>query len=438
MKNDDRGLATAIAIAFFAALVILLPDTAQAQSSDASCIACGLTERIEKASRTFREASFKNLVGPASSFGRMLGLLWIYLFAVQIFLQPSQIPRFLETFLGRVGWLLAMVGILSAPQWILDNIVTAGEQTFMGVAAYVLGTAQSAFGGTASVPPVGDSAWYTALWREVEGTVFPLVLKLIRAGAPGGWLDLAALPRLILTLLIVAPFGFVLGIFMAFMVQVIFYTAAVTAIGPLLVVGLPWGTTRSYLWGALKFMLGGGFTLVFAAVAMGTTSAMLQSQFQNATLGDPSPEALKKLLDITNPEYWYTFIVGLVSVLLHLAAPRIASNIAGVTDSATSAAMVTAAGQAGAAKAGGMAHGKLFGGGARNSIFDSAGNVATGGMSGAILNALPKGGQQMADVVAQRGLVGLAGAGAAAGARGIAAGLRAAYHGTRGNGAPGA
>jgi len=311
----------------------------------------------------------------------------------------------------------------------------------MGLAGYVLQTVQVSFGGTATALSPGDGGWYTALWRQVEESIFPLIMQLMRGATSGGWLDISTLPRLVLTLILAAPYGFVLGVFLAFMVQVVFYTAAITAVGPLLIIGLPWGATRTYLWGGLKFMLGGGLTLVFAAVAMGTTSSMLQQQFQTVTLGNPTDAALQRLLDIRNPEYWYTFIVGLVSVLLHLAAPRIASNIAGVQDSATSAAMVTAAGQAGAAKAASTASGSLFGGGSRASIFDGAGGIATGGLGGAMLRALPGAGQRMADTVAQRGLVGLAGAGAGAvvgaGVSGLVSGLRAAYHGTRGTGAPG-
>lgn len=48
--------------------------------------------------------------------------------------------------------------------------------------------------------------------------------------------------------------------------------------------------------------------------------------------------------------YWAAFLLGFISVLLHLAAPRLASNISGANDSATSAMIVTAAGQFAAAK----------------------------------------------------------------------------------------
>lgn len=48
--------------------------------------------------------------------------------------------------------------------------------------------------------------------------------------------------------------------------------------------------------------------------------------------------------------FWMTFILGFVSVLLHLAAPRLASNITGSQDTATNAAVTVAAGQFMAAK----------------------------------------------------------------------------------------
>lgn len=410
--------------------------TAVGAAAYTGCVMCGLTERIETSSRTFRERSFKALVGPAAGFGRLLSLIWLYLFVAGLFLQPSKAPELVFGLLSRIGWLLAMVGIFAAPDWILSNVINAGERTFMGLAGFVLGVVQQSYSGsTASVPSLDSASWYSELWRQVERTIFPLLLELGRGATPNGLLDISVLPRLLLIVILAIPYTFVLGIFLAFMMQVIFYCSAITAVGPLLVLGLPWSATRGYLTGGIKFMVGGGLTLVFASIAMGTTGSMLNDQFNRVKLAAPTDQGMQALLSITNVEYWYTLIVGFISVLLHLAAPRIASNLGGVTDSATSAAMVTAAGQFAGGKAVGAAGGMLFGGGSR------AGLDPGGGAGGLVKGLLGATGGKAVDTTLQRGALGLGvmGAGAimGAGRSAMASAFKAAYRGTRGGDAPG-
>ncbi len=410
-------------------------ETPAAPSTDTdSCMFCGLFSRIEESSHAFRERTFKALIGPAAGFGRLMGLWWILLLVAGLFLTPSEAPKLLETFLRRVGWLLAMVGILSSPDWILENVIDAGEKVFMGIAALVLQTVNESFqGASSSLGEAGSSGWYTAMWEQVENTILPMIMNLATSiKGDGGWLDtIKGLIKLILICFIAIPYAFVLGIFAAFLVQVIFYVSAVTAVAPLFVIGMPFGPTRSFLFAALKFLFGGGLTLVFAAVAMGATASMLSQQFGRVLITNPDNQGLQALLDITSKEYWYTLIAGFVSVLLHLAAPRIASNISGSNDSATSAAMVTAAGQYGASKAAGAAKGaaQSIGGGL---LFGSQG---AGGLlknlGGKLAGKVP-GAQQLM----QGGLVGGAGAGLRAAYNWGGGKLKQAHSATKGPGAP--
>lgn len=86
---------------------------------------------------------------------------------------------------------------------------------------------------------------------------------------------------------------------------------------------------------------------------------------------------------VCTKSYWAAFLIGMISVLLHLLAPRIAANLSGASDSAATAAAVVGAGQFGAAKA--LSWGRNSAGWATSTATRAGGMVlGGGGLGGAV------------------------------------------------------
>lgn len=239
-----------------------------------------------------------------------------------------------------------------------------------------------------------QEASYSYLWAHVEQVVFK-ILYIVGERIEASWAYIST--SVILWVFLSIPYVFVAGIFGAFLIQAIFYTVAIAAVLPFLFLGLFFGVTRQMVWASLRFLAGAVMTVIFASAAMAYTAMALnhglaglelwlnignaQQQLQAAavqiqqascssvptemgtfnctmTAAEAMAEARSQLPMIAqsadrsggrnvvlSPEYWFTFLLGFISALLHLAAPRIASNISGAQDSATSAAVVVAAGQ---------------------------------------------------------------------------------------------
>lgn len=149
------------------------------------------------------------------------------------------------------------------------------------------------------------------------------------------------------------PYLFVLGIFLAFMLEGMFKLLAVTAIAPLVIVAAAFKNTQGFAVSAFRVVLNGVLTVIFAAVAMGFTIAIMRnySMVEGIPL-DPSGNFTSSIGDITAADprakgiFWPLFILGFISVLLHLKAATLASNISGASDGPGAAAAVVGAGMA--------------------------------------------------------------------------------------------
>lgn len=242
---------------------------------------------------------------------------------------------------------------------------------------------------------------YAYLWAHVEQVVFRIVYVAAERTESGlfGPLTLTNIQWGLLAV----PYVFVAGIFGAFLIQAMFYTVAIATVAPFLFLGLCWSSTRQMVWASLRFLAGAVMTVIFASAAMAFTGFALSQGLDNLEawldVGNAMQQIQQKaeairlascsmtgaemggggctlteaqameLAKAQNPqlaravesdggniltfskEYWFTFLLGFISALIHLAAPRIASNISGAQDSATSAATVVAAGQMVGAKA---------------------------------------------------------------------------------------
>lgn len=242
---------------------------------------------------------------------------------------------------------------------------------------------------------------YADLWAHVELGVYPIIAIAMQRLTPDHFTAAGALAGIMLA----APYVFVLCVFGAFLVQTMFYFVAITSAAPFLIAGLMFQTSRGWLLSGVRFLLGGCMTIFFCAIAMGFTLSLIVINMgismQNVGSGDigvvkglsksPFGEAASGIVaawkfltgsgstsapdlgstaanvvtlsisSVDNAAYWQLFLVGYISIMLHLAAPRIASNISGANDSATTAATVVGAGQLAASKTVGVGR---FGGGA--------------------------------------------------------------------------
>lgn len=362
------------------------------------CLLCEpVTKRLESSLRTFRELAFTGLAAPAHGLARIGVLIYVFSWAWKLLGNPDEarnaIPRFIQQFL----WSCLAFGLLASPSWVSSTLVGGIEDAFLNTAAYLLQLAQAHFSSGLGLDLATDydnsTYVYSKLWAQVEATVVPLIgVFFARLESV---LDLG---KAILAVILAVPFVFVAGIFIAFLAQTLFYVAAICAVSPLLIAGMMFGPIRSMLFASLRFAMGGGLTLIVAAIAMGVTGTLTvdlittagnealavqqaeQRRHDEFVEGLPVPSATEMISDfftyavqsfeadadpedvtsnsflsseaaaaMLNPRrisFYLALGAGAVSVILHLAAPRIASNIMGVTDSATSAGIVVAATQA--------------------------------------------------------------------------------------------
>ena len=158
----------------------------------------------------------------------------------------------------------------------------------------------------------------------------------------GNWYTLTLTP-MIGAVILIAPYVFVICIFLAFMLEFVFSVLVVTSIMPLLLVCLVFGSTRSFTISAGRIALTGALTLIFACIAMGFTIAVFH---KFGPLIPASPEGASREIAefVFSKRYWAIFILGFISVFFHLKASTFASALAGSMGGPGPVAAVTAAG----------------------------------------------------------------------------------------------
>jgi hypothetical protein len=381
------------------------------------CYFCGIFDALEQLATAYARLIFTTVAGYAGHILRIAFGFTIIAFCARLILFPREGAEAWPKFIVQSVIFLAAVALLYASQarapwslppsqssmsgqdpFIFVYIFDLFQSTALSLAQTIVSTgaqiapSQSSTGGMVplDVAKMGAHGAYSGLWTYVE--LVPYAIVHLASVNLGGWnsLTFSWVPWFILAV----PYVFVLGIFAAFMVQTMFYFISIACVSPLLIAGLAFEKTRSYFFSALRILLAGSLTIVFAAVAMGFTGSILlfymtklNGQLGCAPSGNiltainglisliatginnylPNPTSyIDQLLGLQSTataaqqaqqaqtaltsvmqtsEYWMMFLVGFISVLLHLAAPRLAANIAGAQDSAVSAAAVVAGGQ---------------------------------------------------------------------------------------------
>jgi hypothetical protein len=153
---------------------------------------------------------------------------------------------------------------------------------------------------------------------------------------------------------IVLPFIFVKLIFLAYVVEMVFKLLLMTTLSPLLIMCMAFPSLRGFPIAGLRVIANGCFTLIFAAVAMGFTLSALDGVISSLPMGADG-FTINASTFVFSDDYWTLFILGFISILFHLKASTVASNISGSQDGPGATAAVTGAGMAAFAFAKGQA-----------------------------------------------------------------------------------
>ena len=165
----------------------------------------------------------------------------------------------------------------------------------------------------------------------------------------GNWYTLTLKP-MFGAVILMAPYIFVICIFLAFMLEFVFSVLVVTAIMPLLMVCLCFEAVRGITISAGRIALNGALTLIFACIAMGFTIAVFH-KFGPLIPADPEGAHNELAEFVFSKRYFAIIILGFVSIFFHLKASTYASALSGSIGGPGPAAAVTAAGMAGVALA---------------------------------------------------------------------------------------
>lgn len=407
----------------------------------------------------YARAAFDVLVRPANAFTRLVCTILVVWTMLQFMLYEDASREMLKRSIKLIA-ILVTVGFFSSvggTNWLFEVVILGMQKTGLGIAQAVIGASGNVCGDAGTAPVLGDagSGTYTALWQGVECVAFTPVRY-----AAENWARLSGISGFIgglgdwfAWLILAFPYLFVLGIFGAFLIQSMFYFLALAGTTPVILIFVVFDSTRGICWAALKFLLSGALTVVFAGMAMGFTGFVLAKYTRNianyqqlsisASLGQCTARKLEeyrrshngridnydvyrvinnqcqaetntasgslatydddKVCDLNHftctKSYWAAFLIGMMSVLLHLLAPRIAANLSGASDSAATAAAVVGAGQMGAAKAMGWTQNTLGWGlntAGRTGGLMLYGAGRAGGMIGNLAGALSGNAREMA------------------------------------------
>lgn len=208
-------------------------------------------------------------------------------------------------------------------------------------------------------------------------------------------------------LTIFIPYLFIIAIFFAFMVEALFKVTAMMLLAPFFIGAAPFPKIKAAFGQAVKVLFGAALTIIFASTALGFTMKAVKT-YENKiieVLPSPAPHNLqaeaarqfckqrglknttgdnsawidcvqdrRRFLEAEHNLKWITmswqdfhgpfimmFVLGFISILLHLGSKTLASNISGANDGAGPAAAVVMAMKGTAAMGAGVAGAAAFG-----------------------------------------------------------------------------
>lgn len=299
----------------------------------ASCITCGIFTELDNLSMRYGREAFEALAPNVRvAFSSFIGL-W---FAFQLLYKG--LFRGELTFKELVPQALLFVAVdvaLRGSGFYWDFFYTPIRESMSGIAQMVV------------VPAGGEVADKSipGLLSVVEDQILR-VLEIGKAMIRDA--GMTGLGLIVGALILILPYLFVWCVFMAFMLEGMFKLLAITALAPLALALAAFGPTRGFSIAALRVVINGALTVIFAAVAMGFTIAVVRyyTALPDVPLSASGEIALDANKFLFSKAYLAVFILGLVSILFHLKAATLAANISGASDGPGAAATVVGAGMA--------------------------------------------------------------------------------------------
>lgn len=372
----------------------------------ADCVTCEFFIALERMSGGFTRSVYEDFgdeLEDVLSWAVMLGLTALALMALLGRADGGEAFRKAAACLALfAAALLIMDNHAVFKKWIIDPL----KDTALAAGAAIINAAGApgAAGGAGSVKPT-----YAALMKLVEDQIYGIFQLVLRAVQEDGSSFILTPVAYILGAILMLAYLFVIGIFTAFMVESLFKFVIVSIIAPLLLAGLPFGPTRAFAFTGLRILLGAALVIVFASGAMGLTLAVVDNyradfvqSTDNARLdkvcAPPAPDIAgegrqaggagvfsaaappdpdcREPFNLFNKQFLIFYVIGFVSILLHLQSKSLASNFSGANDGVGPAAATVAAAKTGVGLAMAGGSGLLFGqGGLRSSVMAAAGQT---------------------------------------------------------------
>ncbi|SBW00728.1 membrane hypothetical protein [uncultured Alphaproteobacteria bacterium] len=261
-----------LAPAFFAFAV---PGTVFAQTTDEEiCIPCGFFDSLDAIKLSSAPQIYEAIRldgGPVLAHFLEVGLYLMMGFAVILtFFKGRNLDKEFFSSIGQKAALTLLIAItfLKGGGYDLVHVVTAGlEGLALSVGQVVLAT------GLGDITfPAGATSGYSQLAFLVQKQVWNVFkvcgammnfpgMDMITAGA-------VMIVRIIAAILLMLPYLFVIGVFVAFLVEAMFKFFVVELLSPLLLLGIPFPPFRPMAMAAFRLLLGASITIIAAAGAM--------------------------------------------------------------------------------------------------------------------------------------------------------------------------
>jgi hypothetical protein len=292
------------------------------------CLTCDMFDQFDQLAQGYGRDAFE-VIAPAAklAFNAYVGvwIAWVLIFQGMIRAELSiqiLVPRILTITLCSI----ALNGVDLYWDWVYQPTYDAMNQ---------LATSLVVKSSTGI-----DVRSLSGMLGSVEERIFNVLKIVALLWKDGG---LTNIGMIFAAVILSLPYLFVWGIFMAFVLEGVFKLLAITSVAPLLIVAAAFPPTRGFATSGMRIVLGGVLTVIFAAVAMGFTLSVLDTFINKLPMtgGSFTGDTAKW---VQSKEYWAAIILGFVSVLFHLKAATLASNISGASDGPGAAAAVVAGG----------------------------------------------------------------------------------------------
>ncbi len=297
-----------------------------------ACVTCEMFQQFDNVANSYALEAFEALTPwVKNAFTAFVGVWMAFQLGWRGILQGN---LRLAEMMSSAAVFVAVAVILQGSSFYWEWVYIPGRQVMSGLTQMVV-----------SSPMAGvDDPSMTGLLSTVETEVMRVFRVVKGMIAESSFYELV---NFVAGIVMLIPYIFVWGIFLAFLLEGIFKFLGISALAPMFIACAAFKPTRGFAISAARVLLSGILTVVFAGVAMGFTitivklyTAGLPIDVDGNYVGDPGKFVM-------SAEYFSILLIGFISVLFHLKAATLASNISGASDGPGAASAVVAAGMMG-------------------------------------------------------------------------------------------